>query len=82
LIWHPDPRISCRAPPDVPAQTSLKCLAAWVPLVLVSVRVTSALENVTVAEPVIASSKAVPRFVLVVEPHVPTCSPVSDQFNF
>jgi hypothetical protein len=65
-----------RAPPDVPVQTSLRLRAVWVPLVFESVRVTSALENETSAEPVIASSKAVPKFVLVVAPQVPTCSPV------
>ena len=37
---------------------------------------TSALENGTSADPVIASPNAVPKFVLVVVPHVPDCSPV------
>jgi hypothetical protein len=43
---------------------------------LVRVRVTSALEKVTSAEPVIASSIAVPKLVFVVAPQVPDWSPV------
>jgi hypothetical protein len=38
--------------------------------------VTLALAKVTLAEPTIASSKAVPKLVLVVSPQVPDCSPV------
>jgi hypothetical protein len=45
-------------------------------LVLVSVKVTSALEKETSAVPVMASSIAVPKFVFVVTPQVPDWSPV------
>ena len=41
------------------------------------INVTSALEKVTSAEPTIASSRAVPKLVLVTVPHVPEFSPVA-----
>jgi len=44
--------------------------------------VTSPLENATLAEPVIASSTAVPKLVFVVVPQVPDCSPVATSSIF
>ena len=75
-IWHPEPSMRLRAPPLVPVRFKRRCRADWVPLVLVSVSVTSLLEKATSADPTMASSMAVPRLALVVDPHVPTCSPV------
>jgi hypothetical protein len=64
------------APPEVPVRFKRKLRAVWVALVSVRVKVTVPLAKVTSADPVIASSRAVPRFVLVVVPQVPVCSPV------
>jgi hypothetical protein len=64
------------APPVVPVRRSLRLRAVCVPLVLVRVKVTLALAKVTSADPVIASSIAVPKFTFVVDPHEPDCSPV------
>jgi hypothetical protein len=64
------------APPVVPVKRKRRLRAVCVPFVLVRVRVTLALAKVTSAEPVIASSIAVPRFTFVVVPHVADCSPV------
>jgi hypothetical protein len=64
------------APAVVPVKRSRRLRAVCVPLVSVNVRVTLALAKVTLADPVIASSSAVPRLTFVVEPHVPDCSPV------
>jgi len=64
------------APPEVPVKRSLRLRAVWEEFVLDKVRVTSALAKVTLADPTMASSKAVPKFVLVVVPHVPDWSPV------
>ena len=50
--------------------------AACVELLSDNVRVTSPLENETLALPAIASSTAVPRLVLVTTPHVLRFSPV------
>jgi hypothetical protein len=68
--------IKLRAPAVVPVSLKRRLRAVCVPLVLVSVKVTFALAKVTSAEPVIASSRAVPRLIFVVDPHVPDCSPV------
>ena len=57
------------APPDVPVRLSRRFRAACVVGVSVRVSVTGPLAKVTSAEPVIASSIAVPRFVLVMSPH-------------
>ena len=64
------------APAVVPVSRKRKLRAVCVPFVFVRVKVTLALAKVTSAEPVIASSIAVPRLTFVVEPHVPDCSPV------
>jgi len=64
------------APPDVPVKFSLKLRAVCEALESVKVKVTSELEKATLAEPVIASSIAVPKLVFVVAPHVPDWSPV------
>jgi hypothetical protein len=64
------------APPVVPVKRKRRLRAVCEPFVSVRVRVTLALAKVTLAEPVIASSSAVPKLTFVVEPHVPDCSPV------
>lgn len=64
------------APPVVPVKRKRRLRAACVLLVLTKVSVTLALAKVTSAEPVIASSSAVPKLIFVVVPHVPDCSPV------
>lgn len=68
----------------VPVRYNLKLRAVCVAFELVKDKVTSALAKVTSAEPTIASSRAVPKFVLVVVPQVPDCSPVpiSSIFKF
>ena len=60
----------------VPVRLRRRLRADWVAFVSVSVSVTSALENATSAEPVIASSKAVPRLTFVTLPQVVVFSPV------
>ena len=64
------------APPEVPVRLSLRLRAVWEALLFVRVSVTVALAKVTSAEPTMASSRAVPKLVLVVEPQEPVCSPV------
>ena len=64
------------APPVVPIKRRRKFLAVCEEFVSVKVNVTLALAKDTSAEPVTASSSAVPRLVFVVAPHVPDCSPV------
>jgi hypothetical protein len=64
------------APAVVPVSRRRRLRAVCEPFVFVKVRVTSALEKVTSAEPVIASSMAVPKLTFVVAPHVADCSPV------
>jgi hypothetical protein len=68
--------IKLRAPAVVPVSLKRRLRAVCVPFVFVRVSVTFALAKVTSAEPVIASSRAVPRLMFVVDPHVPDCSPV------
>tara|TARA_R110000772_G_scaffold1566_9_gene5377 strand:+ start:20225 stop:20818 length:594 start_codon:yes stop_codon:yes gene_type:complete len=64
------------APAVVPVSLRRRLRAVCEPFVLVRVKVTLALAKVTSAEPVIASSTAVPKLTFVVDPHVPDCSPV------
>jgi hypothetical protein len=66
-----------RAPAVVPVRLSRRFRAICVALVSVRVRVTLPLAKVTSAEPVMASSRAVPRLVLVMSPHVLFFSPVT-----
>jgi hypothetical protein len=68
--------INSLAPAVVPVSLKRRLRAVCVPFVFDRVRVTLALAKVTFAEPVIASSIAVPRLTFVVDPHVPDCSPV------
>jgi hypothetical protein len=68
--------INSLAPPVVPVKRRRKLRAVCVPFVSVKVKVISALAKVTSAEPVIASSMAVPKLTFVVIPHVDDCSPV------
>lgn len=64
------------APAVVPVSRKRRLRAVCEPLVSNKVSVTSALAKVTSAEPVIASSMAVPKLTFVVVPHVPDCSPL------
>ena len=66
-----------RAPAVVPIRLSRRFRAVCVALVSVSVRVTLPLAKVTSAEPVMASSIAIPRLSLVMVPHVLFFSPVA-----
>ena len=62
--------------PGLPVKFKRRLRAGCVPFVFVRVRVTLVPVKFISAEPVIASSIAVPKLTLVVVPHVADCSPV------
>ena len=66
-----------RAPAVVPTRLRRRFRAVWDALVSVKLMVTLPLAKVTSAVPVMASSRAVPRLVLVIAPHVLFFSPLA-----